>query len=72
MPKLKNDVLKRQTEASDSVWFIKSYSVLNIGRLGGANAKCVQLKYAIEVDKCRYRTLAQPKKYCCGFIRDRL
>jgi hypothetical protein len=32
----------------------------------------LQLKSAIEVDRCRYRTIAQPKKYCCGFIRDRL
>ena len=46
--------------------------VLNMGRLRGANAKCVQLKYAIEVDRCRYRKIAQPEKYCCGFIRDRL
>src|ERR1700760_2721584 len=46
--------------------------VLVIGhrRRRGANAKCAQLKYAIEVDRCRYRTIAQPKKYCCGFIRD--
>jgi hypothetical protein len=41
-------------------------------RVRGANAKCVQLKYAIEVDRCRYRTIAQLRKYCCGFIRDRL
>jgi hypothetical protein len=57
---------------SIGLWFIKSYSLLNMGRLRGANAKCVQLKYAIEVDRCRYRTIAQPKKYCCGYIRDRL
>lgn len=37
-----------------------------------ANAKCVQLNYAIDVDRCRYRTLAQSKKQYCGFIRDRL
>jgi hypothetical protein len=36
----------------------------------GANAKWVQLKYAIEVDRCRYQTIAQPKTFCCGFTRE--
>jgi len=29
--------------------------VIEHGTAWGANAKCVQLKYAIEVDRCRYR-----------------
>ena len=71
-PKTCADPLGRPVSVGIHFWFIKSYSLLNMGRRRGANAKCVQLKYAIEVDRCRYRTIAQPKKYCCGFIRDRL
>ena len=66
------DQLGRPVSVGINFWFIKSYSLLNMGRRRGANAKCVQLKSAIEADRCRYRTIAEPKKYCCGFIRDRL
>jgi hypothetical protein len=66
------DQLGRLVSVGINFWFIKSYSLLNLGRLRGAYAKCIQLKYAIEVDRCRYRTIARSKKYCCGFMRDRL